>query len=140
MLLRQVTRSHLARIPLRSTASSWPRATRDLGHDLRHRLRLLPRHGGDSGTSYETPKLLTFVGGISFFAAAGKGSACQLGSAKPSLAGPALDQYASEKQALLAGNYLTSKTCSDFFNAKGRSNYVSRLTSAVTNQTPYDGP
>ena len=51
----------------------------------------------------------------------------------------AFDQYAAAKAALLAGSYLTSQSCSTFFNAKGRSNYFSQLTSAVTNQVPFDG-
>jgi hypothetical protein len=94
--------------------------------------------GNPSGNATSVP-FLTFIEGMPLFAAAGKGSKCQLGGAKPALGGPALEQYASAKKALLDGNYLTSPACSAFFNAKGRDNYFSKLTSAVKKQTPYDG-
>ena len=83
---------------------------------------------------------LTFIEGMPFFAAAGKGPSCKLGTAKVSLGGDPRDQYDLIKQALLGGNYLTSHKCQDFFVANNiPSNYFSLLTSAVTNQTPWDG-
>lgn len=81
---------------------------------------------------------LAFVEGLPLFASGG-GSTCRLSSNKAPLAGTVLQQYTSAKQALLAGNYLTSEACSTFFNARGRASYFTLLTSAVTNQVPYDG-
>jgi Bacterial Ig-like domain (group 2)/IPT/TIG domain/Beta-propeller repeat/Galactose oxidase, central domain len=70
----------------------------------------------------------------------GRGPACQTGDVKTPLAGNALTQYTNLKQALLGGGFLTCPSCSAFFSASPtRASYLSQLTSAVTNQVPYDG-
>ena len=82
--------------------------------------------------------------GMPVFALRNRGPSCQLpqgGGTKVSLAGAALAQYNAEKQALLAGGYLTSANCSSFFASTPAASYFSRLTSAVTQQlpVPFDG-
>jgi hypothetical protein len=90
------------------------------------------------------------VNGTAFYALPNRGPGCQLavgdsGGQFP-LGGAALTQYNNEKQALVAGNYLTSTSCSNFFNGTvpgaqppARATYFSQLTAGVQRQSPYDG-
>ena len=69
-----------------------------------------------------------------------KTPACKLGSDKPSLGGAALNQYVALRQQLLS--FLSALTptssCSIFFNGISAPN-LSQLSTAVSNQVPYDG-
>jgi hypothetical protein len=63
-------------------------------------------------------------------------------STKAPLSGTALSVYNSEKTQLFSGNYLTSASCSAFFNdptVPSRAPYFNQLTAAVNAQVPYDG-
>ena len=62
------------------------------------------------------------------------GPNCQLGGAKVALSGDSLQQYNDKKQELLAGNYLTSPTCSDFFSVAPRIGYFNQLVDGINRQ------
>jgi hypothetical protein len=95
--------------------------------------------GGNLSENLAFVPFLTWIEGIPIFGG-GRGPKCQLGTDKPGLSGDALTAYTAAKEALLSGKYLTSQACSDFFVKEEISNYFGQLTSAVTNQTPFDGP
>ena len=91
----------------------------------------------------------TFIGvaeqveGMPVWAISNWGPSCELGSQKVPLAGAALTTYTNERDALIAGHYLTSNRCSALFNnaaAPARARYFSQLTNGVNHQVPFDGP
>ena len=73
-----------------------------------------------------------------------RGPGCQLppgGGSKVPLGGAALTQFHAEGSALMLGNYLTSSSCSAFFNGTPLgANYLNPVSLAVIGQVPYDGP
>lgn len=94
--------------------------------------------GGNPSQNGTSAALLVWVEGLPLWAAA-RGPRCQLGTNKPALAGNALQKYNILKQALMTGGYLTSPTCSAFFNGtRSRAAYFSQLGAAVNQQAPYD--
>jgi hypothetical protein len=95
----------------------------------------------DNGTSVGVAEE---VEGMPVFALPLRGGPnCQLpsgGGAQVPLGGAALQQYTSEKQQLVAGNYLINSSCSSFFSDDPiRATYLDQLTAAVGGQVPFDG-
>jgi hypothetical protein len=95
--------------------------------------------GGNLSGNLTSVPFLAWSEGLPLFAL-GRGPRCQVGGTKVPLGGNALQQYTDLKQALLSGGYLTSQSCSTFFNADPtRASYFGQLTNGVTRQVPYDG-
>lgn len=101
--------------------------------------------GGNLSSNAASVGVAESVEGLPVFALSFWGPSCKLppnpaDRQKVHLAGDALTQYGNLRQALLSGNYLTCPACSAFFDgAPTRASYFSQLTTAVTNQAPYDG-
>ena len=99
--------------------------------------------GGSPSATGTSIGVAESVDGLPVFGLKFWGPSCQWqagGGSKVPLGGTALTRYDNEKQQLLTGNYLTSSSCSAFFNADpARASYFSLLPSSVAQQVPYDG-
>ena len=101
--------------------------------------------GGNPAQTGEFVGVGVPIEGVPIFGLGSKGSQCTLpkdpaARQKVPLGGVALAQYNGFKQALLSSGALTCPSCTSFFNSDiFRQVYFGQLTSAVTNQVPYDG-
>ena len=99
--------------------------------------------GGNPSASGTSVGVAEKVEGLPVFALPLRGPTCTLpsgGGVEVALSGTALAMYTTQRQNLLDGNYLTSQSCSTFFESNAfRAPFAGRLATAVNSQVPFDG-